>query len=46
MCHLTSKDVISTVSNLKMILDIKYSNQVYFDCEMLESLRECSEDNI
>ena len=39
MCNLSSKDVISTVSNLKMMLEIKYSNEVYFDCEMLEALR-------
>ncbi len=32
MCNLSSKDVISTVTNLKLILEIKYSNEVYFDC--------------
>ncbi len=35
---------MSTLSNLKMILDLKYVNEVYFDYEMLEALRECSED--
>ncbi len=39
MCYLTLKDIVSTVSNLKMILDLKYMNEVYFDYEMLESLR-------
>jgi len=39
MCYLTLKDIVSTVSNLKMILDIKYVNEVYFDYEMLEALR-------
>jgi hypothetical protein len=26
MCNLTLKDIVSTVSNLKLILDIKYAN--------------------
>lgn len=43
MCYLTLKDIVSTVSNLKMILDLKYANDVYFDYEMLQALRECSE---
>ncbi len=44
MCSLTLKDIVSTVTNLKTIIDLKYVNEVYFDYEMLESLRECSED--
>ena len=42
-CYMNSKDVISTISNLKMMLEVKYENQTFFDYQMLESLRECSE---
>lgn len=41
---MNSKDVISTIANLKLMLEVKYDNQTYFDYQMLESLRECSEE--
>lgn len=44
-CYLNSKDVISTISNLKQMLDIQYDNQIFLDHQMLELLRECSEDS-
>lgn len=39
-----SKNVVDTLVNLKMILDVKYDNSVYFDYWVLDAIRECSEE--
>ena len=43
-CYLYFKDVINTLSNLKLILDSKYDNKIFFDYHILDALRECSEE--
>ena len=43
-CYLHFKDVINTLANLKMILDAKYDNKIFFDYHVLDALRECSEE--
>ena len=44
-CYLHSKDVINTLASLKMILEVKYDNQIFFDYHILDTLRECSEED-
>jgi hypothetical protein len=34
-CYLNSKDVISTISNLKQMLDVQYDSRTFFDYQML-----------
>lgn len=43
-CYLHFKDVVNTLANLKLILDAKYDNRVFFDYHILDALRECSEE--
>jgi hypothetical protein len=45
-CYLTCKDVLNTLVNLKCMLDIKADDKILFDHEMLECLRECSDDSL
>ena len=42
-CYLTCKDVLNTLTNLKLMLDIKPDNKVLFDYELLVWLREFSD---
>lgn len=42
-CYLTCKDVLNTLANLKLMLEIRPDPQVQFDYQMLDCLRECSD---
>jgi hypothetical protein len=42
-CYLISKDVLNTLSNLKLMLEIKPDDKILFDYEMLDCLRVCSD---
>jgi tetratricopeptide (TPR) repeat protein len=43
-CYLTCKDVLNTLANLKLMLDIRQDPQVQFDYQLLDCLRECSDE--
>jgi tetratricopeptide (TPR) repeat protein len=43
-CYLTCKDVLNTLANLKLMLEIRQDPQIVFDYQMLECLRECSDE--
>jgi len=43
-CYLTCKDVLNTLANLKLMLEIKQDPQITFDYQLLECLRECSDE--
>lgn len=43
---MTCKDVLNSISNLKMMLEIRHDDRTYFDYQMLESLRACSDDKM
>lgn len=45
-CYLIVKDVLNALQYLKMMLDIKPDPQISFDYEIIECLRQCSEDNM
>lgn len=44
-CYLIIKDVLNGLNYIKMMLEIKQDPKIMFDYEILECLRECSEEN-
>lgn len=44
-CYLIIKDVLNGLNYIKMMLDIRQDPKVLFDYDILECLRECSEEN-
>jgi tetratricopeptide (TPR) repeat protein len=42
-CYLISKDVLNTLTNLKLMLEVKTDDKILFDYEMLDCLRACSD---
>ena len=45
-CFLTCKDVLNALANLKLMLEVKADPQALFDYQLLEGLRECSEEGL
>lgn len=45
-CYLTCKDVLNTLANLKLMIELKSEPGVRLDYELLEGLRECSDESI
>ena len=45
-CYLVVKDVLNSLQYLKMMLDLKPDPKITFDYEIMECLRECSEENM
>ncbi len=44
-CYLIVKDVLNALNYMKMMLDIKKDPKIAFDYEILECLRECSDES-
>lgn len=45
-CYLTCKDVLNALANLKLMLEVKNDPKTMFDYQVLECLRECSDESM
>ena len=45
-CYLIVKDVLNALTHLRMMLDIKHDPKTQFDYDIIQCLRECSEEGV